>query len=373
MTRPPAAAARPAGGEAALAARWADGLRGLRLEDGRALAVVFPGVPAGAGGPDFRDAIVEAGGDLLRGDVEVHLLASGWRTHGHHRDPAYAGVVLHVVGANDTGALATIGPGGRPIALAVLPPPPAAGEVRPFVPPCALAAAHGSAPGPTLIRLGGRRLRAKAARAALLVDSAGEGQGLYLLLLEALADPANRAAFAAIGRRLPLAALLEAAEGMPDRALAVTAALRGAAAALTLRRVGLRPLASPGRRLEAAGALIARFWPAGASPGWPPALAPGCGPAVFRTPGVGRALALELMVNALLPAAAASGRWPAPAVAAAYAALPSPGTYGRLRALERWLGSGAERPFTGAAALQGGLLLHGDYCARGRCGRCPLS
>jgi hypothetical protein len=51
-------------------------------------------------------------------------------------------------------------------------------------------------------------------------------------------------------------------------------------------------------------------------------------------------------------------------------ALPSPGTYGKLRSLEGWLGG---KPFVSAAKLQGGLLLHTDYCTRGFCGRCPLS
>ena len=54
--------------EAALAARWANGLAGpLRLEDGSRLQVVFPGVPGGSFGPDFNGPIRAAGGDYLRG------------------------------------------------------------------------------------------------------------------------------------------------------------------------------------------------------------------------------------------------------------------------------------------------------------------
>jgi hypothetical protein len=79
-------------------------------------------------------------------------------------------------------------------------------------------------------------------------------------------------------------------------------------------------------------------------------------------------MAVELAVNAVLPVLAAGGG--TTEAEALLAHLPSPGTYGRLRSLERWLGGA---PFTGAAALQGGLLLHADYCTRGRCGRCPLS
>jgi hypothetical protein len=228
-----------------------------------------------------------------------------------------------------------------------------------------------------LERLGRRRLRLKAARAAPLVASTGPGQALYQLLLETLAGPANRPAFAALARRLPLAALLErAAEAPPAaaRPLALAAALRGDARLVALRRAGLRPLAAPARRIEVAAALVARLWPAAAPAGWP-ALTPGDLPAALRVPGAGRAAAIELSVNAVLPVALAAGLWPEAEAEDLYARLPSPGTYGRLRRLEGWLrgGDAAARPFAGARALQSGLLLHADYCARGACGRCPLS
>ena len=56
MTRRAAAAALAVadGSEAALAARWAAGeRRPLRLEDGRALRVIFPGVPGGGASLEF--------------------------------------------------------------------------------------------------------------------------------------------------------------------------------------------------------------------------------------------------------------------------------------------------------------------------------
>lgn len=360
-------------GEEALALRWAAGARGLRLEDGRRLHVVFPGVRGGASGPDFTGAIVEAGGDLLRGDIELHLRASGWRSHGHAHDPAYAGVVLHVVGENDTGSAATLHASGRAIPIAVLRAAPGAlgAFPPPFVPPCALETARGRDPGPALARLGLRRLRAKAARAVPLVASAGAGQALYALLLETLAGAANREAFATLAQRLPLAALLDAPDG-PGRPSALAAALKDAGSPLQLRRAGLRPASTPERRLAAAGALVDALWPAGAATAWPPGLPPGKGPGPLRVSGVGAGTAVELMLNAVLPVALAATAWPDEAIEATFAALPSPGTYGRLRPLEGWL-TGCATPFRGARELQGGLLLARDYCAAGRCGRCPLS
>jgi Protein of unknown function (DUF2851) len=359
--------------EAELAALWAAAPRGpLWLADGRTLRIVFPGVPGGGSGPDFRGAILEAGGDLLRGDVEIHLRASGWRAHGHHADAAYREVVLHVAGVNDTGAAFTLHGGARAIPVLVLPrgvtpfPPP-------FTPPCALAAARGGDFTARLERLSLRRLRVKAARASHACQSHGPGQALYAIALEQLGGSANREPFAAIARRLPLAALLERADGSSAaRGRAIAAELKGVALGLVVRRAGLRPLAAPGQRLEVAGQVFASWWPEGTQPCWPELLAVNADLVRSRPSGLGRGTAIELAVNAVLPVALASGAWSEAEAWEHWRRLPSPGTYGRLRQLEGWLGGGAAKPFGSAARLQGGLLLHGDYCTKGACGRCPM-
>jgi hypothetical protein len=69
----------------------------VRTADGRGLSVIAPGRWNRLGGPDFKDAVLELDGQRLRGDVEVHLRAEDWVAHRHAHDPAYAGVVLHVV------------------------------------------------------------------------------------------------------------------------------------------------------------------------------------------------------------------------------------------------------------------------------------
>ena len=76
----------------------------LQMVDGRALRVVNPGRPGLGAGPDFLDAVVEIDGVTVRGDVELHVRSSGFRAHGHDRDPAYDGVALHVVFRADDGA-----------------------------------------------------------------------------------------------------------------------------------------------------------------------------------------------------------------------------------------------------------------------------
>ncbi len=79
-------------------ARQAFDRRELRTTSGLDFQVVYPGLQVGGAGPDFRDAILALpDGRLLRGDVEIHLHSQGWEQHGHGRDRAYDGVLLHVV------------------------------------------------------------------------------------------------------------------------------------------------------------------------------------------------------------------------------------------------------------------------------------
>lgn len=68
-----------------------------RLCDGRKLEVHRVGTWNLLAGPDFRGARLSIDGQEVVGDVEVHFHATDWRAHGHDTDPAYDGVVLHVV------------------------------------------------------------------------------------------------------------------------------------------------------------------------------------------------------------------------------------------------------------------------------------
>lgn len=66
--------------------------------DGRPLLILHPGFHNREAGPDFRQAVLRFGDrETVTGDVEIDLLAQGWRQHGHFQNPAYADVVLHVV------------------------------------------------------------------------------------------------------------------------------------------------------------------------------------------------------------------------------------------------------------------------------------
>jgi hypothetical protein len=73
----------------------------LKTESGRKLHVVYPGKTADGGGSDFRDAVIKIDRHTFKGNIEVHVNSSDWRNHGHHLNPAYNGVILHVALRHD--------------------------------------------------------------------------------------------------------------------------------------------------------------------------------------------------------------------------------------------------------------------------------
>jgi len=73
-----------------------DALRPLQL------SVIFRGLPSDAGGPDYQDALLAwQDREVITGDIEFHVASADWYAHGHHLDPHYNRVVLHVVWRDD--------------------------------------------------------------------------------------------------------------------------------------------------------------------------------------------------------------------------------------------------------------------------------
>jgi hypothetical protein len=87
--------------EAVLQRMWRNGLfpEPLTSLEGHRLRVLSPGWLNNSGGPDFANAQIEFNGEVITGDVEIHRRMRDWFEHNHHADPAYNGVVLHVVSA----------------------------------------------------------------------------------------------------------------------------------------------------------------------------------------------------------------------------------------------------------------------------------
>jgi hypothetical protein len=353
---------------------------------GAALRVIFRGRPGAGPGPDFRGAIIAAPGGLLSGDVELHVRTSDFRRHGHHADPAYAGVVLHVVFFHDeTGETAL--PGGGTAPVAALGGPRAERWLeRParWGEPCrsALERMGAAGVGETLDRLGAMRFRQKsAAWRRRLAAGIGIEDALWSGLLAGLAYGGGRVAFRRLAEAAPWpdlrARLLAESDALRERrALAL---LTGAYEGLGLPPPSrpARPGNGPEKRLAGAAALAARFAGPGLAASLIGALAEPGAPAKLLIDAltvrrlIGRSRAIEIAGNAVLPLAAALCGPPAAyGIEAVFAGLPLPARYGAVRHLHE-----VTRPDVRSdmRRQQGMLYLLHQYCTQGGCGKCPLS
>jgi hypothetical protein len=230
--------------ELSLSRAWAQGDIPARLltHEGDSLEIVYRGSWTHGFGPDFASAMIAwPDGRLETGSIEIHLTTAGWRDHGHHRDPAYNDVILHIVGIDD--GAETRRADGRlvPVAVVGLEQAQAAqanldwsrvgGDV---------CAADLAAKQPTLIvhalhHLGDLRLAASSTRFEAELALLPPAQVLWSALLEALGYAENREPMRQLAAMLPIADL--------ERALAPSTGHFIAAAAHLLGTAGFLPLA----------------------------------------------------------------------------------------------------------------------------------
>ena len=283
--------------ERALAQYWRDhgaSLPPLQCDDGSRLRVVYPGRASAAAGPDFRDAVLQREtGEVVRGDVELHLRHRGWEAHGHHTDSGYNGVVLHVVlhGGDTPITLAS----GRRVPTAALFPRTLgtrACREAPAPRPLPLAALP-TAPSRlarTLDREGDARFFLKVRRFAQALRQAQGERGsvdpsnaLYRGLMGGLGYGGNSAPMQRLAEGLPLRALERSLRGVrrEDRRAALASTLLGASGlssrdaspggqavmpALSREEWKLfrvRPANHPSRRMLGMAALLDRVWDEG--------------------------------------------------------------------------------------------------------------
>ncbi len=183
---------------------------GIVTEDGERLRVIYPGRSNPRAGPDFLDAVLATeSGEVLRGDVELHLRAPDWYGHGHHVDPNYNGVILHVV-LSTVGRTRTELPSKMSAPIASL--APVAKELA------GLRIAHAYAVdeeptqdqseiGDRLDAAGDGRFLSRSSGFALALESLSPGEVLYQAMMEALGYASNRRPFRELARRVPLSAL----------------------------------------------------------------------------------------------------------------------------------------------------------------------
>ena len=334
---------QPAPLERALAQYWRDhgaSLPPLQCDDGSRLRVVYPGRASSAAGPDFRDAVLQReSGEVVRGDVELHLRRRGWEAHGHHTDSGYNGVVLHVVlhGGDTPITLAS----GRRVPTAALFPRTLGARARreahsPRPLPLAALPTAPSRLARTLDREGDARFFTKVRSFALQPGATADpSDALYRGLMGGLGYGGNSAAMMRLAEGLPLRALERSLRGVrrEDRRAALASTLLGAsglssrdaspggqAVAPVVAReewklFRVRPANHPSRRLEGMAALLDRAWDEGLA-AWAAALVAEGSVAAVRAglavaaDGRGGALigadrASDLAVNVVLPFARA--------------------------------------------------------------------
>ncbi|RDY58160.1 DUF2851 family protein [Flagellimonas nanhaiensis] len=75
--------------------------RPLTTTTSQNIVIKRPGTLNQGSGPDFFNALIEVGGQLWAGNIEMHLKSSDWYAHHHESDDNYDNVVLHVVWEDD--------------------------------------------------------------------------------------------------------------------------------------------------------------------------------------------------------------------------------------------------------------------------------
>ena len=288
--------------------------RSLRTVDGRRVQVLYTGRPAPGHGPDFQDAVVRMDGGRTSGNVELHRKPSDWRVHGHDADPAYDGVMLHVVaqadGAGPDLPLAELNGTGPREALEA-----------PLM--AQLARASSSELRQALVRSGMARFRERVQAASRSVGESGAEQALHEAVFDALGYAENRAPFRWLARAVPAKTLRQLAEGASsdERNEAFERILLDASGFDETahpgehpgwKTTGVRPVNHPRRRIRGAAALAARVSDEGLIAACERAVAEGRTSLerlfVVEGPGgalIGAGRAREIVVNAVLPLLAA--------------------------------------------------------------------
>lgn len=237
--------------EIAISLAWHRGLlRGpFATTDGRAVEIIHRGTWSHGLGPDFADAMILVDGREVRsGAVEIHRSARGWQDHGHHLDPRYDAVVLHVVAGAEGGE--TRRHDGAIVPVVVLDPEMVDRIVRPLgreIAPdwsrfggacCAeeLARRRPERLRQALFRLGDARLAVRAARIEARLTDRPPAEILWAELLEGLGYTANRSPMQAVAAALPLTVVEPrvASEPPANRFAAAAALLFGVAGFLPL-------------------------------------------------------------------------------------------------------------------------------------------
>jgi hypothetical protein len=171
------------------------------------VSIVYPGRPNDGRGADLKDAVILTGRGVLKGDIEIHVKASDWRAHGHHLDPEYNRVILHVVLQNDAGSSTVLQDGAAIPTLSL----DSFAEIQParrvstaftpvFAPPCKA----GPEAASILAKAGEARFSGRVKFFLDGITKSGPGETLYRGIMTALGYSRNKESMAALASLVPL-------------------------------------------------------------------------------------------------------------------------------------------------------------------------
>jgi hypothetical protein len=278
---------------------------GLATADGREIRVVSPGWWNHGDGPDFKGAQIEFNGRLRNGDVEIHVHSNGWTQHGHHLDSNYDQVILHVILNTPSAENPPITSSGKPIPEVNLTPfisedlrelthwyseESTSGKINGTLGRCAdFIQGYGPEALNDFIHFAGEwRMLFKAREMRQRMDSSGRDQAVYEAIMYACGYSKFKHHFKTLARQLPYdrarqlggedALLLESAyyrladlfpDTLPDDSSGfshwtrIDVYLRDRLEGLRplpleWKRIGIRPINYPERRLAGASRIISR-------------------------------------------------------------------------------------------------------------------
>lgn len=72
-------------------------LKSAKTISGKPVSILSPGRWNTFSGPDFKNSVLKIGGQVCKGDVEVHHHTTDWKHHNHDENHQFNDVILHVV------------------------------------------------------------------------------------------------------------------------------------------------------------------------------------------------------------------------------------------------------------------------------------
>jgi hypothetical protein len=208
--------------------------------DRQVIHVVYPGRPSDEPGADFKDAVLNIGGCLTKGDIEIHVRSSDWRKHCHHLNKTYNGIVLQVVMYHDAEDLTCL-ENGRSVPTISLnsqrPVPGDYGGEQTLLSHCTAGMTDISDEKKVSVLdyVGTARFREKQSVFYSELEYMDAGQCLYRGIMGALGYSRNIVPFQIVAARLPLTALESVAQAALEESALVRleALLLGTAGFLT--------------------------------------------------------------------------------------------------------------------------------------------